>query len=279
MTRVAFQGEPGAFSQEAIFQTFGATTPTLPCHSFDELFRAVAEDRAALGMVPIENSTAGSINQSYDLLLDFDLTITREVILRVRHALLARAGVSLDAIRRVYSHPAALAQCEKFIAARGWEPIAAYDTAGAAKQLAASNQTDAAAIASATAARIYDLTILARDIQDLPNNFTRFVVIGKDEPPRAENAKTSLLFATRHVPGALYHCLGEFAAHGINLTKLESRPDRQRPWHYVFYLDLEGHRDEPACRAALEGLRAHVSFLRVLGSYPAATTPTEDDVR
>lgn len=271
--RIAFQGEPGAFSQEAIFETFGAETPTLPCHSFLDLFRAVAEDRADLGMVPIENSTAGSINQSYDLLLDYDLTITREVILRVRHALLARAGVARNAVRRVSSHPAALAQCEKFIAANGWEAIAAYDTAGAAKQLAASTLTDTAAIASETAARIYGLTILARDIQDIPNNFTRFVVIGKHAAPRSDNAKTSILFATRHVPGALYHCLGEFAARAINLTKLESRPDRQHPWHYIFYLDFEGHRDDAVCRAALDGLRDKVSFLRVLGSYPAATMP------
>lgn len=279
MTRIAFQGEPGAFSQEAIFQTFGADTPTLPCHSFDDLFRAVAENRADLGMVPIENSTAGSINQSYDLLLDFDLTITREVILRVRHALLACDGVTAAEIRRVYSHPAALAQCEKFIAARGWETRAAYDTAGAAKQLAATRETDAAVIASATAARIYGLNILARDIQDLPNNLTRFVVVGKTQPPRADNAKTSILFATRHIPGALYRCLGEFAARNINLTKLESRPDRQRPWHYVFYLDFEGHQDDPICHAALDGLRAHVSFLRVLGSYPAAMLPPEHAAR
>lgn len=277
MSRLAFQGEPGAFSQEAIFQTFGADMPTLPCHSFPDLFRAVATGNADLGMVPIENSTAGSINQSYDLLLDYDLVITREAILRVRHALLTRAEVALSDIRRVYSHPAALAQCEKFIAARGWEPVAAYDTAGAAKQLAAARAPDAAAIASETAARIYGLNILARDIQDLANNFTRFFVIGKQELPRAANAKTSILFATRHIPGALHQCLGEFAARNINLAKLESRPDRKHPWHYIFYLDFEGHRDDALCRAALDGLRAQTDFLRVLGSYPAATTPAETE--
>lgn len=273
MTRIAFQGEPGAFSQEAIFQTFGADTPTLPCPTFADLFRAVTDGRADLGMLPIENSTAGSINQSYDLLLEYPVTITREVILRVRHALMARPQVTLAMIRRVYSHPAALAQCEKFIAAHQWQAIAAYDTAGAAKQLAASNETDAAVIASETAARIYGLTILARDVQDLANNFTRFFVIGMQAPPRTPNAKTSIVFATRHVPGALYHCLGEFAARHINLTKLESRPDRERPWHYLFYLDFEGHCDDAPCRDALAGLRDKTSFLRVLGSYPAASSP------
>jgi prephenate dehydratase len=268
--RIAFQGEPGAFSQEAIFETFSADTPTLPCHSFPDLFRAVATGDADLGMAPIENSTAGSINQSYDLLLDYDLAITREAILRVRHALLARAGVAQNDVRRVSSHPAALAQCEKFIAANGWEAVAAYDTAGAAQQLSASTLTDTAAIASETAARIYGLTILARDIQDIPNNFTRFVVIGKHAAPRSDNAKTSILFATRHVPGALYHCLGEFAARNINLTKLESRPDRKHPWHYIFYLDFEGHRDDSACRAALQSLQTQTTLLKILGSYPAA---------
>ena len=275
MTRIAFQGDPGAFSQEAIFETFGADTPTLPYRTFPDLFRAVADGSADLGMVPIENSTAGSINQSYDLLLDCDLKITREAVLRVRHALLAPEGVGLSNIQRVYSHPAALAQCEQSIAAHHWEPVAAYDTAGAAKQLAASRETNAAAIASETAARIYHLEILARDIQDLANNFTRFFVIGKQDAPRSANAKTSILFATRHIPGALHQCLGEFAARGINLTKLESRPDRKHAWHYIFYLDFQGHRDDAPCRDALTGLRDKILFLRVLGSYPAATIPNE----
>ncbi|MBI4789213.1 MAG: prephenate dehydratase [Chloroflexi bacterium] len=270
MTLIAFQGEDGAYSQEAIFETFGAEVQTLTCHTFAEIFRAVESGRADLGMVPIENSTAGSINQSYDLLLDYDLKITREVIWRVRHALLAVPGVALGDLMRVYSHPAALAQCERFIAERGWEPVAAYDTAGAAKQLAASREKDAGAIASETAARLYGLHILACGIEDLANNLTRFFVVGREEPPRTEKSKTSLVFATRHVPGALYACLGEFAARGINLTKLESRPDRQRPWHYVFYLDFEGHRDDAPCRDALRGLLSKTSFLKVLGSYSAA---------
>ncbi len=270
MAIIAFQGEAGAFSQEAILETFGAETGTLACRSFEEIFRAVLDRRVNLGMLPIENSTAGAINQSYDLLLDYDLPIVREVIFRVRLALLAPPGTTVSDIRRVYSHPTALAQCEHYTARHGWEAIATYDTAGAAQQIAGSREPGAAAIASETAADKYGLQILARGIEDLSNNYTRFFVIGLEQLPRSEWSKTSLVFATRHIPGALHACLGEFAEHGINLTKIESRPDRRDAWHYVFYVDLEIHREDPACREALDGLRDKTSFLKVLGSYPAA---------
>lgn len=267
---VAFQGEDGAYSQEAIFKMFGPETKTLPCRTFKDIFQSVENGQAESGLLPIENSTAGAINQSYDLLLDHDLKIGGEVIFRVRHALLAVQGATLENIRRVYSHPQALAQCERFIASRGWEAVAVHDTAGAARQLAASHESNAAAIASETAARLYGLQILANGVEDLSNNFTRFFVIGHSEPPRAEKSKTSVVFATEHVPGALYDCLGYLALREINLTKLESRPDRRNPWHYVFYLDFEGHREDPLCRDLLNDLQCKSSFLKVLGSYPAA---------
>jgi prephenate dehydratase len=270
MTRIAFQGEEGAYSQEAIMQAFGNDVETIACQTFLDIFRAVNDARADFGMVPIENSTAGAINQAYDLLLDYDLKITREVILRVRHALMTLPGIAQSEIKRVYSHPQALAQCERYIANNNWEAIAAYDTAGAAKQLAEAREPNAAVIASLLAAHRYGLEILARDVQDITYNFTRFFVVGRAEPPRAEKSKTSLVFAARHTPGALYECLGEFATRGINLTKLESRPDRKLPWHYVFYLDFEGHWNDERCRDALVGLLIKTSFLKVLGSYPAA---------
>ena len=273
MTTIAFQGEDGAYSQEAIFQTFGTRVSTLPCATFGELFGAVEAGRADLGMLPIENSTAGAINQSYDLLLEHDLQITREVIFRVRHALMVAPGATMAAVQRVYSHPAALAQCERYIAAHGWEPVVAYDTAGAAKQLSASREPGAGAIASETAARLYGLQVVARGVEDLANNYTRFFVVGHAASPREERSKTSIVLATWHIPGALYDCLGAFASRNINLTKLESRPDRQRPWHYVFYLDFEGYYDDAPCRAALESLADKTSFVKVLGSYPAAATP------
>jgi prephenate dehydratase len=279
MTTIAFQGEAGAYSQEAIFQTFGADTQTLACPTFVEIFRAVASGRADLGMLPIENSTAGAINQSYDLLLDYDLKITREVIFRVRHALLALHDVTLKDLKRIYSHPSALEQCNRYVTERGWKPIIAYDTAGAAKLLAESREQDAGVIASETAARLYGLQVLARGVEDIANNFTRFFVVGLEEPPRADKSKTSIVFATRHIPGALYHSLGEFASRDINLTKLESRPDRKTPWHYVFYLDFEGHWQDPACKDALGSMLGKTSFLRVLGSYPAATTQDSESTK
>lgn len=275
MTMIAFQGEDGAYSQEAIFKTFGTETQTLACHAFTDIFQAIETGRADLGMLPIENSTAGAINQSYDLLLDCNFKIAREVIFRVRHTLMANDSVTLADIQRVSSHPQALAQCERFIASHGWEAVVAYDTAGAAKELAAKPEKNAAAIASETAARRYGLQILQRSVEDLANNYTRFFVIGHAESPRAEKSKTSVVLATRNTPGALYECLGAFASRGINLTKLESRPDRRRAWHYVFYLDFEGHWDDPPCRDALIELLMKSSFLKVLGSYPAAQAEDE----
>jgi len=275
MTRIAFQGEPGAFSQEMIFRTFGADTPTLPCHTFLDLFRAVADGSADLGMVPIENSTAGSINQSYDLLLDYDLKITREAILRVRQALLAHTDVIESDIRRVYSHPAAVVQCEKLIAARGWEPVAAYDTAGAAKQLAASCGANAAAIASETAARIYQLQILARDIQDLANNFACFFIISKQELPRAANAKTRFFLPHGTFPARFTSAPANLPGAASISPNWNRAPTANIPGT-IFYLDFEGHRDDAPCRDALAGMCDKTDFVRVLGSYPAATMPDED---
>jgi len=270
---VAFQGEHGAFSEEAIRQHFGEEVETLPCRTFEGIFAAVDEGRATYGAVPVENSTAGSINKAYDLLLDHDLKVWGEIFLRVRHNLMAPPGTRLEDIREVRSHPQALAQCERFLNRYGWQAKPWYDTAGSAKDLAAHPEPGVAAIASKLAAQIYNLEILAPGIEDLTFNYTRFFVIGRGEPPYAEEAKTSLVFATTHSPGALVACLDEFASRGINLTKLESRPRRNRPWHYVFYLDFEGHWQDDAQREALVGLLARAAFVKLLGSYPAAKLP------
>ncbi|MBX7234036.1 MAG: prephenate dehydratase [Caldilineales bacterium] len=275
---VAFQGEHGAFSEEAIRQHFGAEAITLPCHAFEEIFAAVEDGRAAYGALPVENSVAGSINKAYDLLLDHDLKVWGEVLLRVRHNLLALPGVSLDQITTVRSHPQALAQCERFLNRHGWQAVPWYDTAGSAKELAATPAPGVAVIASSLAAEIYGLEVLAAGIEDLAFNYTRFFIVGRGDPPPAERAKTSLVFATAHSPGALVACLNEFASRGINLTKLESRPRRNRPWHYVFYLDFEGHWQDEPCRAALVGLLARAAFIKLLGSYPAAALPDHNSV-
>ncbi|MCP4164913.1 MAG: prephenate dehydratase [Chloroflexi bacterium] len=270
---VAFQGEHGAYSEEAIRQQFGNDVHTLPCHAFEDIFEAVDEDRVQFGTVPVENSVAGSINKAYDLLLEHDLKVRGEILLRVRHNLLAMPGARQPDIEIVRSHPQALAQCERYLNRHEFQAVPWYDTAGSAKELAAEPAKGVAVIASKLAAEIYGLDVLAPGIEDLHFNYTRFFVVGCDELPYCENAKTSLVFAVTHSPGALVECLGEFASRGLNLTKLESRPRRNRPWHYVFYLDFEGHWQDEAPRDALVALLARAAFVKLLGSYPAAPIP------
>ena len=228
------------------------------------------EGRATLGLLPVENSQAGSINQAYDLLLDHDLRVVGEVKFRVRHCLLAVPGTQLEDIVRVRSHPQALAQCERYLRTRGLEAVPAYDTAGAARQLAAQPEPGTAVIASALAGQTYGLEVLDAEIEDSPDNTTRFFLLGREEPPPGKRNKTSIVFATLHTPGSLYNVLGELASRGINLTKIESRPRRNRPWHYVFYVDLEGHWQDAGVNRALMGLLTRTAFLKLLGSYPAA---------
>ncbi len=270
VTTVAFQGEPGANSQVAIYQQFGKQVNTLPCAAFEDIFAAVEAGQATLGLLPVENSQAGSINQAFDLLLDHDLRVVGEVKLRVRHCLVAPEGTRLTDIRRVKSHPQALLQCERYLKAHGWQAIVAYDTAGAARELTEQPEPGTAAIASALAAEIYGLEVLDAEIEDSPENTTRFFLLGREEPPPGKRNKTSIVFATLHTPGSLYTVLGEIASRGINLTKLESRPRRNRPWHYVFYVDLEGHWQDAGMNRALMGLLTRTAFLKLLGSYPAA---------
>jgi prephenate dehydratase len=277
MISMAFQGERGAYSEEAIYQFFGSEVETQPCRSFDGIFEAVESGAADYGALPVENSTAGSINQAYDLLLDHDLRVWGETIFRVRHALLAPPGTTLADIQQVRSHPQALAQCERYLSNHSWTPESAYDTAGSARDLAAAPEPGVAVIASRLAGQLYGLEELDYGIEDLAYNYTRFFILSYQDPPRAQRNKTSLVFTTRHQPGALYECMGEFAKRRINLTKIESRPRLNRPWQYIFYLDFEGHCQDPECEAALMGLLRRSSFVKLLGSYPAATTPVSDD--
>ncbi len=277
MTTVAFQGTRGAYSEEAIYQFFGSEVETQPNRSFDGIFEAIESGAADYGALPVENSTAGSINQAYDLLLDHDLRVWGEAILRVRHALLAPPGATPADIRQVRSHPQALAQCERYLSNRNWTPQTVYDTAGSARALAATPEPGVAVIASRLAGQLYGLEELDYGIEDSFYNYTRFFILSYQEPPRAQRNKTSLVFCTRHQPGALYECMGEFARRRINLTKIESRPRHNRPWQYIFYLDFEGHCQDPECEAALMGLLRRSSFVKLLGSYPAATTPVPDN--
>ncbi|MFQ6101169.1 MAG: prephenate dehydratase [Anaerolineae bacterium] len=277
MTRVAFQGIAGAYSEEAIRQFFGPEVETVPCDALDDVFPAVEDGDADYAMVPVENTVAGSVRRCYELLMERDLRVYAETILRVRHMLLALPGSKLEDLKRVRSHPQALAQCQRYLSRYGLEPEPAFDTAGSARDLAANPEADVAVIASALAAELYGLEILTPAIEDFPFNYTRFFVLSLDDPPRAQRSKTSLIFSSRHQPGALYECLGEFATRSINLTKIESRPRLNRPWQYIFYLDFEGHWQDPECEAAIMGLLRRSSFVKLLGSYPAATTPVLDE--
>ena len=270
---VAFQGEHGAYSEEAVRHHFGRDVETLPCPNFQRLFEAVLTGQATYGMLPVENALAGTVAQSYELLFEHDMRVQAEVILRVQHMLLAPAGTTLADIKRVKSHPQALAQCEGYLRRRGFEAVVAYDTAGSARDLAANPEPHTASIASALAGELYGLTALDRGVEDEPYNSTRFFVIGLHDAPRSEGPqKTSIVFAVRHRPAALYECLGAFARHEVNLTKLESRPMRSKAWQYWFYLDFEGHAEDPQCKQALMGLLQSASMVKLLGSYPAATS-------
>ncbi len=271
MPTIAFQGEPGAYSEAAALK-FSPTGTTRPCETFDEVFRCVTDGDVELGILPIENSIGGSIHRNFDLLLDHELPIVAEVELRIVHCLLAVPGTDFSNVERIYSHPQALAQCEQFLRALdGVEVVATYDTAGSAKLIRDQNLHDAAAIASERAASVFQLQVLRAGIEDFAWNITRFMLVGREMAGAVEDAdKTAIVFSLRSVPGALFRALHVFADRGIDLTKLESRPLRGRAWEYLFYADLTIGRQEPQCLAALAALGESVAFVRVLGSYRSA---------
>jgi arogenate/prephenate dehydratase len=273
--RLAYQGEPGAYSEAAALHFGGPDTETLPCRSFDEVFEAVVKRRATHGVVPLENSIGGTIHRNYDLLLEHELPVTGEVELDVIHCLLALPGTTLPDIRVVYSHPQALAQCERYLKDLGVTVEAVYDTAGGAKLVADQQRQDAAALASRRAADVFGLTVLQEAVQDFEFNITRFAIIGGAPP--ADANKTTIVFALPSTPGALFKALSVFALRDINLTKLESRPMRGRPWEYLFYVEVEARRDDFACARALTHLAEFAKWTRVLGSYrsePRRPQPT-----
>ncbi len=272
---VAFQGERGAFSEDAARQLLGSSVETIPCRTFEEMFQAVSTGAADAAAAPIENSLAGSVHKNYDLLMEHDLTIIGETNVRIVHHLIAPRGVALTSVRRVHSHPVALAQCEKFLRAnRQIEVAPAYDTAGSVKMIVESNSGEDAAIAGATAAAVYGAEIIAERIEDNVQNFTRFLLLAR--PDRAASIrttsnqaqrKTSIVFRVANKPGGLFRSLAAFALRDIDLTKIESRPIEGRPWEYSFYLDLIGDQDEPHVERALANLSELAESVRVLGSY------------
>ena len=269
--RAAFQGEAGAYSEVATLALSGSDVEAVPCRSFRAVFDAVESEDCDRGIVPVENSLAGSVYHNYDLLLQHDLYIVGEHNLRISHNLVAAPGVKSVEIRRVYSHPQALAQCEESLSAiPGIEIVPSYDTAGAVKLIRDQGLRDAAAIASARAARIYGMDVLLADFEDVDTNYTRFVALGREPITSYGDSKTSLAFAGVNKPGLLFRSLSVFALRDIDLTKIESRPQRGKPWEYVFYLDLAGSTTEERISRAIEHLKEIATFLRVFGSYPRA---------
>jgi chorismate mutase / prephenate dehydratase len=265
---VAFQGEVGAYSEEAAYKYFGPESRLIPHESLEDVFQAVEKGRVQFGMVPIENSTEGMIARTYDLLLDSSLKICGETQLRIVHCLIGLPESQIDTIKEVYSHPQALGQCKYFLNKMGWKQASFNDTAGSVKFVKDSNMPAKAGIASARSAEIYGMKILIQGIEDNVNNYTRFFVISKQEASPSGHDKTSIVFSVKHKPGALYDALKELAARKINMTKIESRPTRQKPWEYNFYVDIEGHYLDSSVKEALESLEEAAIFIKVLGSYP-----------
>jgi prephenate dehydratase len=266
---VAYQGEPGAYSEEGALSLF-PDADLSPLQTIRKVFEAVEVGRVDFGLVPIDNSQAGSINETYDLFLKHGLHQVAETVVRIDHCLLALPGTHIDDLAEVISHPQAVAQCEEFLGALGTKVRAEYDTAGAAKRIVDEKMDRTGAIASKRAAEVYGLEILAERIQTYPDNYTRFGVLSKNPQPLGEPNKTSLVFGVSHVAGSLYRCIGAFAERHLSMNKIESRPRAGRPWEYVFYVDVEAPSDAPAMIEALAEVSEHATFTRVLGSYASA---------
>jgi len=286
--KVAFQGERGAYGEMATLHYF-PEGKLLPLKSFQDVFDAIGSGKVEYIVVPVENSIEGSINEIYDLLLQTKMNVIAEIYQRVRHCLIANKDAKN--IRYVYSHPQALAQCREYLQKKRLKPVPAYDTAGAAKMIKEKKMMDSAAIASRRAAQLYDMEVLDEGIEDRKNNYTRFFVLSskkKTEKKKKEKSlkndlhdiddhedghptyKTSIIFSVRHIPGALFGILGEFAVRRINLTKIESRPTKETPWEYNFYVDFDGHLQSKAVHEALLSIKSKTSYIKVLGSYKKA---------
>jgi prephenate dehydratase len=272
--KVAIQGERGAFSHEAAHYFLGDQIEVVPCVRFDDVFRGLTEKKFDAAVIPIENTLHGSVHENYDHLLNFDLDIIAETHVRIVHNLIAPPGVTFRQIRRVLSHPVALNQCLNFFARNPQiEKTSEYDTAGAVKIVVEKNMTDAAAIASDVAAEIHGGHILKRSIEDDHRNYTRFFLLRRPGSRRLPHNggiewKTSLVFSTRNVPGMLFRALSAFALRDLNMTKIESRPLRGKPWEYLFYLDFLGSVKDERVQKALGHLKEVADFMRVLGCYP-----------
>ena len=267
---VAYLGPPGTFSESAAMKHFGLAAVTRPMPSIDEVYRAVESGAADFGVVPVENSTEGAVGRSLDLMPQTPAKVCGEVLIRIHHHLMSREPVPVSAIRRIYSHSQSLAQCHEWLNANvpEAERVAVASNAEAARR--AAEEPGNAAVAGDRAAEHYGLAILASNIEDEPNNTTRFLILGDYEPKPSGHDRTSLVLAARNRAGAVYEMLTPFATRGVSMTKFESRPSKVALWEYLFFVDIEGHRDDANVAAALEEVGGIAGYLKVLGSYPMA---------
>jgi chorismate mutase/prephenate dehydratase len=269
--KVTYQGIPGAYSEAAIIQYWRGAAEPIPRPYLEDVFDAVEAGEAEAGLVPVENTIEGSITRTYDLLNERSLTILGETSIRIIHCLIANPGVEPRDIKRVYSHPQALAQARTYLSVHGYEPIKYFDTAGAVKLIRDEGFQDAAAVAGRRAAEIYGMNILAEGIETNSENHTRFYHVGLGAEPPTGKDKTSLAFTIDHKPGTLTAALRVFVDLHLNITKIESRPYPEKLWEYVFFIDFEGHRDDTVSSKALRELAMHTRSLKILGSYPSLT--------
>lgn len=267
---VAFQGERGAYSEGAALSYFGERLVPISCRTLTEVFNKVESKKVNFAVVPMENSLEGSVNESYDLLLESNLKVRGEIEFRVNHCLIANHGTRIGQIREVYSHPQALAQCRGYLSKMGFDTVPTYDTAGSVLLIKEKQLKKAAAIASSRAAEIYGMKVLADKVAGSTLNFTRFFVLGHLDHRPTGTDKTSIIFSTKHLPGALFSTMKAFASNKINLTKIESRPTKRTPWEYNFYVDFEGHRLDDKIQKLLRTLSKEAMFVKILGSYPTA---------
>jgi len=268
MNRVSFQGERGAYSESAAIVFFGNKVETIPCTTFADALKNTENDTSDYSILPVENSLEGSVGESIDLLLSTNLNVVGEIYHRIHHCLIGTGP--LAEITVVYSHPQALGQCRKFIQKNSLKTIPSYDTAGSVKIIKDLNKNSAACIASNNAAKIFDVPIIQEGIEDNANNYTRFLIFSKEKSDATENSKTSIIFSVKHESGALYQIINEFYQQKINLTKIESRPNKNTLGEYNFYVDFEGHQDDSTIKDVLQKLSGNTTFLKILGSYPIA---------
>ncbi|MGI0079566.1 MAG: prephenate dehydratase [Nitrososphaerales archaeon] len=282
-TKVAFQGELGAYSQSAVYSFFGrdSVKEVMPLPTLQRVFSELCSDpemnpsKPNFAVVPIENSTAGSVGETFDLLVSKDVKIIGETAVPIQHAFVIHRNADLKGIKKVISHPQALAQCREYLDAHGWQQTAVYDTAGAVKMIRDQNLLDTGAIASELSSEIYGLKLAERSVEDDHSNRTRFIVVvsapeSSDLLEPSGNDKTSVIFSTKHSPGSLVRALSALSFRGINLSRIESRPIKSKPWEYYFYVDFDGHLKEERCKQAVEDLQTQTLELKILGSYKRA---------